>query len=158
MEAALDVFFNGFCLLYVKIWTLLVSWPVSFSWMPLSPDGISQAQRLLKLPLTLLESVALCYHIYWQCKAFTIQKMYLEAYSLLPCLDISIAGSVSGGLSLTVLTAPGLQGSSRCFWVECCLLLAMVLQWPISVHCKSSLQLDGKSYLVCGWIFFPHSA
>lgn len=51
------MFSNGFCVLYVKIWNLLIFCPVSFSWWPLFPKQISQAHCLLKVTFTLLEDV-----------------------------------------------------------------------------------------------------
>lgn len=84
------MFFIGFCLLYVKIWNLLISWPVSFSWWPHFPKHISPSQCLLELTLTLLETVFLRHHIYCKCKAFIVLKNYLAAYNLLPCSDISM--------------------------------------------------------------------
>lgn len=90
------MFLNGFCLLCVKFGLhCFPAWFLSIE-CPFSPNGISQTQLLLQLPLTLLETVVLCCHIFWECKTFVIQKKYLQAYSLLPCLHRSIPGSVLG--------------------------------------------------------------
>lgn len=148
------MFFNGFCLLYVKIWNLLISQPVSFSGRPLSPKHISQTQCLLKLMLMLLQIVFLCCHVYCEGKAFTVLKKYLEAYNLLPCLDISMFLCVFWGPSSHCPDSYQISGHFPSFFSrECCLFLAMVLRWSISVHCKGSLHPDGKRCLVCGGIF-----
>lgn len=90
------MFLNGFCLLCVKFGLhCFPAWFLSIE-CPFSPNGISQTQLLLQLPLTLLETVVLCCHIFWECKTFVIQKKYLQGYSLLPCLHRSIPGSVLG--------------------------------------------------------------